>query len=64
VAREAFPRVLALRAGALVYDGPGAGLSDELLHALYGDEAPDAPAEDEEPVDGTGASAVPRMVCR
>ena len=31
------PRIIALRDGRIVYDGPGAALTDTLLHELYGD---------------------------
>ena len=31
------PRIIALRDGRIVYDGPGAELTDALLHELYGD---------------------------
>jgi phosphonate transport system ATP-binding protein len=36
IARERFARVLALRGGELIYDGPGQGLTDTLLTTLYG----------------------------
>jgi phosphonate transport system ATP-binding protein len=36
IARERFARVLALRGGELIYDGPGQGLTDSLLTTLYG----------------------------
>lgn len=35
VARERFARIVALRHGRCVYDGPAAGLGDEALRALY-----------------------------
>lgn len=35
VARERFPRIVALRDGACVYDGPASGLSDDALRTLY-----------------------------
>ncbi|CAJ3803432.1 phosphonates transport ATP-binding protein PhnC [Burkholderia pseudomallei] len=39
VALRFCPRVVALRAGRIVYDGPSAALTRERLHALYGDDA-------------------------
>ena len=59
VARERFPRIVALRAGECVYDGPAAGLDDDALRALYaGTPAPDAP-----PVP-PAAAALPETMCR
>lgn len=48
VARERFPRIVALRDGECVYDGPASGLSDDALRALYAgrdrtDGSPPAP---------------------
>lgn len=60
VARERFARIVALRAGACVYDGPAAGLDDAALRELYAGEsaspAPDAPA----PLTGL----LPESMCR
>ncbi|PAT40377.1 phosphonate ABC transporter [Vandammella animalimorsus] len=45
-AARRFARVLALKDGAIAYDGPGSGLSDALLLQLYGSTAlDDAPAD-------------------
>jgi phosphonate transport system ATP-binding protein len=44
VARERFPRIVALRAGECVYDGPSAGLDDEALRALYAGASEPSPA--------------------
>lgn len=39
VARECFPRIVALQAGCIVYDGPGATIDEGLLQTLYRSEA-------------------------
>ncbi len=59
VARERFPRIVALRGGACVYDGPPAGLDAGMLSALYADEAPGDPAEIAPPT-----AVVPATMCR
>jgi phosphonate transport system ATP-binding protein len=60
VARERFPRIVALRAGECVYDGPAGGLSDEALRALYaGSEAEGSPFVAPPP-----APALPQAMCR
>jgi phosphonate transport system ATP-binding protein len=71
VARERFGRVLALRGGELIYDGPGQGLSDSLLTALYGPGWAAAtladPAAATEAAVATAASPVldlPEAMCR
>ncbi|MGY4830461.1 phosphonate ABC transporter ATP-binding protein [Sphaerotilaceae bacterium SBD11-9] len=61
VARERFPRIVALRNGGCVYDGPSAGLSDDAVDALYADEPTAAsPAEPHAPAVG----ALPESMCR
>ncbi|MEK8030362.1 ATP-binding cassette domain-containing protein [Ideonella sp. DXS29W] len=50
LARERFARIVALRAGRIVYDGPAAGLDDEAVRALYSpsdaDGTPSPPGAD------------------
>jgi phosphonate transport system ATP-binding protein len=65
VARERFPRIVALRQGECVYDGPASGLGDAMLRALYGDAGLDAatvPSTDESPL--TGEPVLPQTMCR
>jgi phosphonate transport system ATP-binding protein len=38
-ARRYCPRIVALKAGAVMFDGPGAALTDERLYQIYGGEA-------------------------
>jgi phosphonate transport system ATP-binding protein len=40
------PRVVALRAGRIVYDGPSAALGPEQLRSIYGDEFHEAGGDD------------------
>lgn len=64
LARRLFPRILALKDGALVFDGPAAALDDALLQRLYGlTEFDDASGG------GQGGSALrhavpPQAMCR
>jgi len=60
VARERFERIVALQAGRVVYDGPSAGLSTELLAALYGGEASPPPSLLSTPP----ADRLPETLCR
>jgi phosphonate transport system ATP-binding protein len=53
VARERFPRIVALRGGECVYDGPSAGLDDAALRALYAG----APAQEDPPPPSSSAAA-------
>jgi phosphonate transport system ATP-binding protein len=74
VARERFARVLALRAGELVYDGPGADLADDTLTRLYGpgwntggvngDGAASADATPVDPAAPGSPLALPAVMCR
>jgi len=65
VAMRYCPRVVALRHGKVVYDGPSAALTPQMLRDLYGTEAdellhdsvPDTP----QPAEGTPAPAMVRM---
>lgn len=65
VAMRYCPRVVALRNGKVVYDGPSAALTPKMLRDLYGteadellhDSAPNAPA----PAEGTPVPALVRM---
>ncbi len=60
VARERFPRIVALRQGECVYDGPSAGLSDAALQALYaGSDLPATPSVPTPP-----AAGLPEAMCR
>ncbi len=63
VARQCFARILALRDGEVVYDGPSAGLDDAMVRDLYGQEmlADDRPDPFASPA---GRSPIPVMVCR
>jgi phosphonate transport system ATP-binding protein len=61
VARARFPRIVALRQGACVYDGPAEGLDDAALHALYAGAPPDAsPADAPSPA----SPGLPEAMCR
>ena len=60
VARERFPRIVALRGGACVYDGPSAALDDAALRDLYAGEA--APLDPPEPP--PRADLLPESMCR
>ena len=61
LARSMFPRILALQDGELVYDGPSAMLSDELLQQFYGGDAivskPQAQPQ-------AGLPGLPQAMCR
>ncbi len=61
VARERFPRVVALRDGRVFYDGPSSGFGDDRVLELYGGQRPDdAPAEIALPA----TARSPQMLCR
>jgi len=61
VARERFERIVALRAGVCVYDGPAAGLDDAALRELYAGEVPVAsePGDPSPPI-----NLLPESMCR
>ena len=62
VARERFARIVALRNGECVYDGPSAGLTDEALRVLYGGvDLASTPVPVPPPSPG---SALPETMCR
>lgn len=67
VARQRFARIVALRDGAIVYDGPAADFTDAQVSALYGSRAALENAEPAAPPDDPGAlparPLVP-LVCR
>lgn len=60
VARERFARIVALRAGVCVYDGPASGLDDAALRALYAGEVPASPAD----AAAAGTGLLPESMCR
>lgn len=62
VARACFPRIVALRAGVCVYDGPAQGLDDAAVRALYAGEAEEGAAA--LPVPDPRAAALPESMCR
>ena len=66
VARERFARIVALQDGRIVYDGPSAGLSADLLTALYGGEASalDRPESGSDTSDASAATRLPQTLCR
>ncbi|WP_414636869.1 phosphonate ABC transporter ATP-binding protein [Aquabacterium sp.] len=67
VARRRFPRIVALREGRIVYDGPGSALDDAQVRALYGSDSPDAPAlppEADAPGDAPAPGRLPQAMCR
>jgi phosphonate transport system ATP-binding protein len=61
VARERFPRLVALRRGECVYDGPPAGLDDAALAALYAGDAASPPST---PAPAPASAALPQAMCR
>lgn len=68
IARRCFGRIVALREGRLVHDGPAAQLTPDRLHALYGDDLPSLYAQPAEATaaDGTppANAALPQSMCR
>jgi len=62
VARERFARIVALRDGECVYDGPSSGLSDEALRTLYADTDLQADTLDLPPIGST--ASLPEAMCR
>lgn len=63
LARTRFPRVVALQAGRIVYDGPPEGFDDAGWQALYASQA-DAPTLAAPADDVTAAPACPQALCR
>ncbi len=68
VARRSFPRIVALRDGAIVYDGAAAAFTDAQVTALYGTRgisgdvaAPGVDAIDLPPL---GRAPQPQLICR
>jgi len=65
VAMRYCPRVVALRNGKVVYDGPSAALTPKMLRDLYGTEADellhDSVAEEPAPAEGLPVPAMVRM---
>ncbi|WP_428425285.1 phosphonate ABC transporter ATP-binding protein [Methylibium sp.] len=64
VARRRFPRIVALRDGVVVYDGPAGGLSDEQVRELYGSDSPDAAAPLPASQAAPATAGVPQAMCR
>lgn len=69
VARERFPRIVALRGGECVYDGPSTGLGDAALRALYAgtlehEEPPPPATSSAAAAGGPGAAGLPEAMCR
>lgn len=60
VARERFPRIVALRDGECVYDGPSMNLGDEALRAIYAGRDDDAGTLTTTPA----PPALPEAMCR
>lgn len=57
LAQMFLPRIVGLRAGEIVYDGPADGLSPDVLTTIYGEEdwTQSAARDDDEDLDGHGA---------
>jgi phosphonate transport system ATP-binding protein len=57
LAQMFLPRIVGLRAGEIVYDGPADGLSPEVLTTIYGEEdwTQNAARDDDDDLDGHGA---------
>lgn len=61
VALQHFPRIVALRAGGIVFDLPAGQVTPAMLHDLYGGELPDAPSL---PQEDLARPATVAMNCR
>ena len=66
VARRCFARIVALRAGRIVYDGPAAAFTDAQVAALYGSRAAleDVAFEPSAPAAVPGVRAAVPLICR
>jgi phosphonate transport system ATP-binding protein len=65
VARRSFPRIVALRDGAIVYDGAASAFTDAQVSALYGTRGlADAPAADRSDTDTLLHKAPAPIICR
>jgi phosphonate transport system ATP-binding protein len=64
LARMFLPRIVGLRAGEVVYDGPSGGLTPEVLTRIYGEEdwAKAGPAEDEVEAPADRVAEPPNLV--
>jgi phosphonate transport system ATP-binding protein len=63
LAQMFLPRVVGLRAGEIVYDGPADGLSPEALTTIYGEEdwTQSTMQDDDDDLDGHGAHQPPDL---
>ena len=66
LALGSFPRVIGIRAGAVAFDRPPAGITDAMLTELYASESPRPPTQDEQPLElpETGPRAARQPLCR
>ena len=64
VARRRFARILALRDGRLVYDGPAEALTPERIRALYGSDPADWSAPGNAAASPLSAPPLPQTMCR
>ncbi|MEX8519189.1 MAG: phosphonate ABC transporter ATP-binding protein [Leptothrix sp. (in: b-proteobacteria)] len=64
VARRCFARILALRDGQLVFDGPAHELTNERIRALYGADLAELQRPDAADPAAVAAPAAPQAMCR
>ena len=64
VARRRFARIVGLRAGRVVYDGPSAGLDDARVRELYGADDPALPAAEALRAAAAALEQAPEVLCR
>jgi phosphonate transport system ATP-binding protein len=64
LARQFLPRIVGLRAGEVVYDGPAAALTPDVLTRIYGEEDWSRAVETENDGDGEGEDAPPAAAPR
>lgn len=70
LAQQFLPRIVGLNAGSIVYDGPAAGLTAEVLTAIYGEEdwtasaAPEDDLDERDRPDGSRANVALRQTGR